>query len=72
MQQRNFRVDEKKAHETLKIHCIQLMSQKLQKDICGLMVPGAGVAQVSPEKLARCLPAELQYACRYFKVDKHA
>ena len=43
------------------------MSQKLnQKDLCGLGDPGARVAQVSPENLARCFPAELQYACEYW------
>ena len=63
----HFWVDEKNAHEALANHCIQLMSQKLnQKDLCGLRDPGARVAQVSSEDLARCLPAELQYACEYW------
>jgi hypothetical protein len=35
----NLRVDEKRAHEALANHCIQLMSQKLQRDICGLQDP---------------------------------
>ncbi|XTI95240.1 hypothetical protein V2W45_1462911, partial [Cenococcum geophilum] len=62
-----FWVDEKKAHKAMVNHCIQLMSQKLnQKDLCGLGDPGARVAQVPPENLARCFPAELQYACEYW------
>lgn len=61
-----FWVDQKKAHEALANHCIQLMSDRLQKDICGLDDPGARVAHVSPKNLARCLPAELQYACAYW------
>lgn len=62
----HFSVDEKKAHEALANHCMRLMSEKLQKDICGLGDPGAKVAQVLREKIACCLPAELQYACRYW------
>ena len=42
------------------------MSKKLQRDIHGLWDPGARAAQVPPDNLARCLPAELQYACRYW------
>ncbi|KAI9765684.1 MAG: hypothetical protein M1840_007242 [Geoglossum simile] len=61
-----FWVDEKKAHKALANHCMQLMSQKLQRDIYSLEDPGARVAQVPPENLARCLPAEHQYACRYW------
>jgi hypothetical protein len=63
----NFWVEEKNAHEALANHCMQLMSQKLnQKDLCGLRDPGARIAQVSSEKLARYLPEELQYACEYW------
>ena len=63
---RHFWVDKKKAHEALANHCIRLMSKKLQRNIYGLGDPGAKVAQVPPKNLARCLPAELQYACRYW------
>lgn len=61
----HFWIDEKKAHKALVNYCIQLMSQKLQRDICGLGDLGARVAQVPPKSLTRYLPAELQYACRY-------
>ena len=63
---RHFWVNEKKAHEALANHCIRLMSNKLQRDIHGLWDPGARAAQVPPDNLVRCLPAELQYACRYW------
>lgn len=62
----HFRVEENKVHKMLASHCIQLMSNKLQRDICGLGDPGARVVQVLHEKIACCLPAELQYACRYW------
>jgi hypothetical protein len=32
----NFQVDEKQAHKTLAARCIQLMSESLKQDICGL------------------------------------
>ena len=63
---RHFWVNEKKAHKALANHCMRLMSKKLQRDIHGLWDPGARAAQVPPDNLARCLPAELQYACRYW------
>ena len=63
---RHFWVDEKKAHEALANHCMRIMSKKLQRDIHGLWDPGTRAAQVPPDNLARCLPAELQYACRYW------
>jgi len=63
---RYFLVNEKKAHEALASHCMRLMSKKLQRDIHGLWDPSTRAAQVPPDNLARCLPAELQYACRYW------
>lgn len=62
----HFWIDEKKAHEALANHCMRLMSKNLQRDICSLWDPDAKVAQVLPNNLACCLPAELQYACRYW------
>ena len=63
----HFWVDEKNAHEALANHCIQLMSQKLnKKDLCGLGDPGAKAAEVPPDKIQHCLPPELQYACEYW------
>ena len=35
-----FWVDEKQAHRTSANNCIQLMSEKLRSDICGLPSPG--------------------------------
>ena len=62
----HFWVDEKKAHEALANHCMRLMSKNLQRDIYHLGDPGAKVAQVLSNNLACRLPAELQYACRYW------
>jgi hypothetical protein len=61
-----FWVDEKQVHRTLASNCIQLMSEKLRRDICGLRSPGALAAEVQQETIQQRLPAELQYACLYW------
>ena len=63
----NFWVDEINTNEALANRCIQLMSQKLnKKDLCGLEDPGAKAVEVPIDKIQRCLPPELQYACEYW------
>jgi hypothetical protein len=65
----HFWVDEKKAHAALADCCIRLMSSSqngLRKDICGLHAPGTLVGEVEEDQIDQCLPAELQYACRYW------
>ncbi len=62
----DFWVYEKKAHQTLAISCIQLMSQILKKDICKLHTPGSQASQVQSSRIEECLPPEVQYACLYW------
>ena len=59
-------VDKTKANAALANGCLWIMSKKLRKDICDLQLPGAEVKDVHNEKIEQCLPAELQYACRYW------
>ena len=59
-------VDEKKAHTAMADSCIRLMSDKLRRDICSLHLPGALAEDVEDDQIERCLPPELQYACRYW------
>jgi len=61
-----FSVDEKKAHGSLAAACIQLMSESLRQDICGLRSPGALVNEVEQDTVTECIPMELQYACLYW------
>jgi hypothetical protein len=61
-----FWVDEQKAHGALLDCCIRLMSNKLKRDICDLDAPNALAANLRSDQMAQCLPAELQYACRYW------
>jgi len=60
-----FSVDEKIAHGALANACIQLMSESLGKDICGLRAPGTIATDVQ-QTVTQCLPTELQYACLYW------
>jgi hypothetical protein len=59
-------VDEKEAHGVLADSCLRLMSNKLERDICSLRVPGALAKDVQGNLIEQHLPAELQYACRYW------
>lgn len=62
-----FWVDEKEAHQVLTTKCIQLMSQILKKNTCGLYALDRHVSQVSESnKIEACLPPEVRYACLYW------
>ncbi|KAI9861064.1 MAG: hypothetical protein M1813_005493 [Trichoglossum hirsutum] len=62
----HFWVDEKEAHKALAENCLRFMSKNLKRDICDLRVPGALASEVDSCRLEQCLPADLQYACRYW------
>jgi len=62
----DFWVDEKQAHLILAESCLQLMSSSLKRDICGQGAPGILVTNVESERVAQCVPSELQYACFYW------
>jgi hypothetical protein len=62
----NFWVNEKPAHQTLAIHCIQLMSTSLKRDICGVTLPGTRVTSIEKCQIEQCLPPEVSYACLYW------
>jgi hypothetical protein len=60
-----FWVDEKKTHYILATRCLSVC-QNLRKNICGLPSDGTQRAQIGYQTIDRCLPAELQYSCRYW------
>jgi len=62
----DFWVDKKEAHQILATACIQLMSQTLKKDICGIHAPGSQASQVKSSHIQKYLPPEVQYACLYW------
>jgi hypothetical protein len=61
----HFWVDERQAHRTLAANCIQLMSNSLRHDICGLGAPGTLVGNMESSLVEQCLPLEVKYACLY-------
>ncbi|KAK4189473.1 hypothetical protein QBC35DRAFT_462007 [Podospora australis] len=70
-----FWIDEAKYHKRLAERCIQVMGQHLERDICGLKVPGMLRSEVDQQTINAHLPPELQYACQYWvhhlKESKH-
>jgi hypothetical protein len=62
----SFWVDEKRAHLTLAVDCIQLMSNFLKEDICGVGRPGARVGDGQSGWIDQFLPPRVQYACLYW------
>jgi hypothetical protein len=42
------------------------MSEHLKLNICGLHSPGTLATEVHSDQITKCLPKELQYACRYW------
>ncbi|KAI9775850.1 MAG: hypothetical protein M1839_000724, partial [Geoglossum umbratile] len=63
-----FWVDEKGTHERLASQCLKLMSSPngLQQNMCNLLVPGTLRSEIDERTIARSLPPELRYACRYW------
>ena len=54
------------AHGDLAVSCLQLLSRHLKQDICALKLPGSLTSEVDICTVQRCLPSEVQYACRYW------
>ncbi|OCL10857.1 WD40 repeat-like protein [Glonium stellatum] len=42
------------------------MSKRLKRDICDLHAPGTFAKDVQVDRVDQCLPAELQYVCRFW------
>jgi hypothetical protein len=61
-----FRVDSKLAHSNLVMLCLTLMSNLLRENMCGLSSPGSLAFDIEKHEVVRCIPAPLQYACRYW------
>ncbi|KAH0556398.1 hypothetical protein GP486_005680 [Trichoglossum hirsutum] len=63
-----FWVGEKETHERLVSQCLKLMSSPngLQQNMCKLLNPRTLRSEIGEQKIAICLPPELQYACRYW------
>jgi len=60
-----FGINKTEMHYRLTRQCL-FTCQKLRKNICGLPSDGTRRAEVDQPTIDRCLPQELQYACRYW------
>lgn len=63
-----FWVDERQTHKLLAAQCLKLLStgDTLKRDVCGLRLPGTRRSGIDQQSIDACLPAEVQYACRYW------
>lgn len=60
-----FWVEKSETHHMLTVKCLSIC-QSLQKNICGLRSDGIQRTEITRQTVDRCLPPELQYACRYW------
>lgn len=61
-----FRINKTQTHRDLVDSCLKTMSNALTRDICGLKMPGTVAEDVNLGKIQEFIPAELQYACKYW------
>lgn len=63
-----FSVNEQEAHGKLAQKCLELMSLKgsLKSDPCGFERPGLQRSEVDTKVVDEHIPAEIQYACRFW------
>lgn len=53
-------------HRAVLKRCLEIMSDRLRQDICGLVLPGTTIAEVEEDRIQRCIPPPLKYACQYW------
>jgi hypothetical protein len=61
-----FWVDEKATNEKIATRCLELLSRRLKKDVCGLGMPGTSRADVESSVVDSHLPSEVRYACLHW------
>ena len=62
----DFRIDERATHSELAQQCLQVLTDQLRRDICGLGSPGTQRADIPATVIHEHISSELQYACRYW------
>jgi len=63
---RGFWINEKERHIDLFRHCLELMSKRLQQNICDIREPGVWITEISKDMIQSVITADLRYACRYW------
>jgi hypothetical protein len=66
----HFHVKPAKHQHELMYRCLQLLNKHLRHDVCGIRTPGLANVKVQnlPERLARCVPEAVRYACQFWQV----
>lgn len=63
---RQFWIDQCKAHRYVAEQCLNLMATTLRRNICQLETPGTTRSEIDCTVLSNHLPSQLQYACQYW------
>ncbi|KAJ4254492.1 hypothetical protein NW762_010091 [Fusarium torreyae] len=62
----DFQINESQAHDKLSTRCLELLSNCLKTDICGVESPGKPRDEFSEDLIAKSLPDETKYASLYW------
>lgn len=63
---RKFWVDRTQMHKAVAKRCIDIIYKMLKQNICSLDSQDALVKDIEPDRIERCIPSELQYACLHW------
>ena len=61
-----FEVVEAEMHQKAFIYCLNVMSNELRQDMCGLNWPGTMASEISAERIERHIRPHLRYVCHYW------
>lgn len=61
-----FRASQNEMHNAVLERCLDIMSSKLSRDICGLVIPGTKASEVPRSQIEQNVPQHLRYTCRYW------
>jgi hypothetical protein len=61
-----FHIDEQETHRKVGLHCLRVMNDHLQQNICGLSSYGTQKVDIDNQTISQHLSADLQYSCRYW------
>ncbi|KAL6229117.1 hypothetical protein BDW75DRAFT_225650 [Aspergillus navahoensis] len=59
-------MDEQQTHQKIALHCLQIMKDRLKRNICGLSSYGTEKGDINSQIVDQHLSADLQYSCRYW------
>ena len=63
---RDLQINGQEAHATILRRCLEILNNRLRRNICNQSVPGLGPKELKNETLDFSLPKYLRYACQYW------